>query len=170
MKLPVLKVFNFIVALVPLYLPATNLPRAPSDTLLPSCANSTIHCFNFTVSLLERREERQGRLKVLENFLPVWLKPVVVGAAVVAGGAVVVVAGAEVSMQLAVHLAPDPPLLLLFERKRTLRVRPLTVTSGEFSSQNLRYAWFIFFRFFCHLKMRGICEKDFVAFCFVAPI
>ena len=45
--------------------------RYPSDTLLPSCANSTIHCFNFTVSLLERREERQGRLKVLENFLPV---------------------------------------------------------------------------------------------------
>ena len=61
-----------------------------------------------------------------------------VGAAVVAGGAVVVVAGAEVSMQLAVHLAPDPPLLLLFERKRTLRVRPLTVTSGELSSQNLK--------------------------------
>ena len=67
MKLPVLKVFNFIVALVPLYLPATNLPRAPSDTLLPSCANSTIHCFNFTVSLLERKGEREGRLKVLQN-------------------------------------------------------------------------------------------------------
>jgi len=69
--------------------------------------------------------------------------PVVVGAAVVAGGAVVVVAGAEVSMQLAVHLAPDPPLLLLFERKRTLRVRPLTVTSGEFSSQNFSFPIFM---------------------------
>merc|ERR1712203_136452 len=62
---------------------------------------------------------------------------------VVAGGAVVVVAGAEVSMQLAVHLAPDPPLLLLFERKRTLRVRPLTVTSGEFSSQNFSFPIFM---------------------------
>ena len=31
----------------------------------------------------------------------------------------------------------SPTLLLLFDRKSTLRVRPATVTSGELSSQNL---------------------------------
>merc|ERR1712010_302246 len=68
----------------------------------------------------------------------------VVGAAVVAGGGVVVggsVGGTEVEassleMQVAMHSAPTPPLLRLFDRNSTLRVRPFTVTSGEFSSQN----------------------------------
>ena len=58
---------------------------------------------------------------------------VVVGASVDAG----VVEASSVSMQLAVHSAPSPPLLRLFDRNSTLRVRPFTVTSGELSSQNL---------------------------------
>ena len=66
-----------------------------------------------------------------------------VGAAVVAGvvgGAVGadVEAGCSSEMQLAVHSAPAPPALLLFDRNCPLRVRPFTVTSGELSSQNLK--------------------------------
>ena len=71
-----------------------------------------------------------------------------VGAAVVAGGDVVVggVVGAEVSMQVAVHSAPAPPLLFLFDRNSTLRVRPFIVTSGVLSSQNLKCIVFPFFQ------------------------
>jgi len=68
----------------------------------------------------------------------------VVGSGVVAGGGVVVVGfvGAELEgscgpMQVAVHSAPVPPLLLLWEWKCTLSVRLFTVTSGESSAQNL---------------------------------
>merc|ERR1711863_127865 len=75
----------------------------------------------------------------------------VVGAAVVAGVGVVVggsVGGTEVEassleMQVAVHTAPSPPLLRLFDRNSTLRVRPFTVTSGELSSQNFSFPIFM---------------------------
>jgi len=73
----------------------------------------------------------------------------VVGAAVVAGDAVVVggsvdaadvvVEASSLSMQVAVHSAPSPPLLRLFDLNNTLRVRPATVTSGELSSQNFSF-------------------------------
>merc|ERR1740128_846508 len=85
-----------------------------------------------------------------EAPFPVVGAAVVAVVAVVVGGCVVVVGGsvgAEVeassgSMQVAVHSAPAPPLLLLFDRNCTLRVRPLTVMSGEFSSQNLSFPIF----------------------------
>ena len=76
---------------------------------------------------------------------------VVVGASVDAAG--VVVEASSLSMQVAVHSAPSPPLLRLFDRNNTLRVRPLTVTSGELSSQNLE----------CHNSHIVISLSDFFA-------
>merc|ERR1712012_187063 len=65
-----------------------------------------------------------------------------VGGVVVAGGATVVGVSSSGSTQVASHSAPSPPLLLLFDRKSTLRVRPATVTSGELSSQNFSFPIF----------------------------
>merc|ERR1712058_65853 len=80
---------------------------------------------------------------------PLVAPPPVVGAAVVtgvgggvAGGATVVGVSSSGSTQVASHSAPSPPLLLLFDRKSTLRVRPATVTSGELSSQNFSFPIF----------------------------
>merc|ERR1739838_466301 len=78
-----------------------------------------------------------------EAPFPVVGAAVVAGDGVVVGGAVdaagVVVETSSLSMQVAVHSAPSPPLLRLFDRNDTLRVRPVTVTSGELSSQNFSF-------------------------------
>ena len=97
-----------------------------------------------------------------------------VGAAVVAGVGVVVggSVGAEVeassgSMQVAVHSAPAPPLLLLLDRNCTLRVRPFTVTSGELSSQNLEFVSYIR-RTFQEFSL-GQLRLAFFSTCFLDP-
>merc|ERR1712112_108382 len=95
---------------------------------------------------------------------PLVTPPPVVGAGVVAGvvGGFVgadVEAGSSSEMQLAVHSAPAPPALLLFDRKSTLRVRPFTVTSGELSSQNLSFPIFMKSLPLLHLEFLAVRVK-----------